>query len=343
MSIKTIVNSTLFALIVIFFGFSSPTFAQANNTITGFIFGPDRTSLSEIPVELQNENYQTLSRVKTDGSGRYFFARVSQGRFYIKVLPIGTSYQEQTGEVEIVNIVRQSGSGGVTFSATENVQRDFYLRDKRTIRTTKSIVGVVFAQEVPQEAKTHYENAVDNFNDGKKQNEVTEELLKALNIFPSYYLALERLTQQYIKLGDFKSAAYVADKAVEVNPKSFDSWYALGYALHQQKSHKEAVNALSMAISLDSASVNALFVLGVNLRLIGKYAESEESLLKAKKLAPAPIADIHWQLALLYTNNLKKYSAAVKELELFLKANPKYEEAEKVRELIKKLKVKEKV
>lgn len=338
MRAEKIVKINLITLLIVLCPYS--IFAQANNSISGFVFTTGRSSLPEIPVELQNENYQTISRIRTDGAGRYLFTRISQGRYYIKVLPLGTSFEEQTIEVEIVNIARQSAGGGVTFSASENVQKDFYLRDKRSIRTGSSINAVIFAQEIPPDAKRLYEQAVDDFDDSKKQNEVTDGLVKAIVIFPTYYLALDKLAQQYIKTSEFKNAAIAAAKATEVNPKGFDSWYTLGYANYKLNSPVEAINALSSAVELNPNSVNALFVLGSSLRLSGKYVDAEEKLLKAKKLASAPIAEIHWQLALLYTNNLKKYPEAVKELELFLKANPKFEEAEKVKELIKKLKAK---
>ena len=333
MSIK---NRSVIALALLFCStslFSVSIYAQSNNTVTGFVFTADRRQLEGIKVELQDEFYRTLARDTTDRSGRYIFARLSQGRYYIKALPMGNGFEEQTIELEIVNIIQQS---------SESFQKDFYLREKKDGRPAQSRIGVVFAQDIPPAAKKHYETALDKLDDAKKQGEVTDELLKAIDIFPDYYLALEKLAQQYIKLQNFNNAAIVAAKAVEINPKGYDSWYALGYSYFQLKQAQEAVLALRTAVELNAASVNALFLLGVNLRQVGKFPESEEFLLKAKKLAVTPISEIHWQLALLYTNNLHKYSDAVKELELFLRVNPSYAEADKVKDLIKKLKAKEK-
>ena len=332
MEIQKRYAARLASLVGILSVLSISVYAQASNTITGFIFSSERSPVEGISVELQDEFYHTLGRMRTDRSGRYVFSRLRQGRYFIKVLPLGTSYEEQTGELEIVNIIQQS---------TETFQKDFYLRDKKSVRPTQTMVGVVFAQEIPPAAKKHYDTAIERLNDDKKQSEGVDELLKAVDAFPTYYVALEKLAQQYIKLSNYDRAITVAAKAVEINPKGYESWYALGYSYFQLKRSQEAVFALKTAVDLNSASVNTLFLLGVSLRQIEKYTEAEESLLKAKKLAPAPIPEIHWQLALLYTNNLKKYSAAVKELELFLKANPKYQEAEKVRDLIKKLKIKD--
>jgi tetratricopeptide (TPR) repeat protein len=71
-----------------------------------------------------------------------------------------------------------------------------------------------------------------------------------------------------------------------------------------------------------------------------KFDEAEKQLLKAKELAKGSMPMIHWQLALLYENDLKKYGDAAKELKLFLKAQPDTKDAEKIKEKIKELEAK---
>ena len=66
-----------------------------------------------------------------------------------------------------------------------------------------------------------------------------------------------------------------------------------------------------------------------------EYEKAEISLKKADELAGKKLADIHWELALLYYHNLKRYNEAADELELYLKANPKAENKEQVKGLIK--------
>jgi tetratricopeptide (TPR) repeat protein len=312
--------------------------AQANNSISGFVFSSKRNPIANVSVELLDEFHRLISRVKTQDSGRYIFSRVPQGRYFVMVSSLSSEYEESTKEIEIVNITRQSGST-TAVSASENVQLDFYLRNKRTLNPTTSN-NVVFAQEIPQEAQKHYKNGLDKLKENK-QKEGMEEILKAIAIFPQYYLALEKLSQEFIKQGNYKISFDFANKAVEVNPKSYESWYAIGYSAYQLKKFEEAVKALNIAISLNQSSVNALFLIGVNLRQVGKFLEAKENLIKAKKVADKPIPEIHWQLALLYTNDLKKYSLAADELELFLKATKNYQETEKVKKLIKTLRTKE--
>lgn len=336
---KSNVAKPFFAVVSLLFVFcllTVPALAQGNNSITGFIFGLENKPLSNVTVELQDDLNRMIERTETNGAGRYNFTRLARGRYNVKVFPSGTDYQEQIKDVEISGI-SMSGSGGA-----ESVQQNFYLQMKQTstaLATLKN--GVIFAQDIPKEAQKLYEKAVSDLDDKKREAGLLE-LKQSLEIFPTYYLALERLAKEYVAQGDYKNALETASKGVAVNDKSYECWYVIGYADYQLKNVDEAVNALNKAVLILPNSINAHFLLGVNLRQIGKYEEAEANLLKAKKLSTSPIPDIHWHLALLYTNNLKKYSEAIKELELFLQAKPNFEETDKIKDLIKKLKEKEK-
>lgn len=320
---------------------SSDAQGQGNNTISGFVFGVDRQPVTEVSVELLDEYNRLITRTRTASSGRYSFFRLTQGRYYIRVLPIGTNYEEQTKDVEIVNFTRQSSSSGTAIvSGTENKQEDFYLRTNRNSTNSSTVNGVIFAQEIPKNAQKIYEKATSDLKD-KKTDEGISELKNAIEIFPNYYLALERLGFEYINQQKFAEAREVLTKAAEINPRNFENLYSLGFALYKLKSYTQAVETLKKAVEINSSSVNSLFLLGVNLRQIKKYKEAEESLKKAEKLSSSS-SDIHWQLALLYTNDLKNYTAAADQLELFLKAKPNFEEVEKVRGLIKMLREKAK-
>lgn len=313
-----------------------PLFAQSNNSITGFVFGLEKQPLSNISVELQDDLYRMIARTETSSAGRFIFNRLTRGRYNIRVFTLGTNYEEQAKEVEISGI-SISGSGGA-----ETIQQNFYLQMKPTSTNTSTFKnGVVFAQDIPKEAQKLYEKAISDLND-KKTEIGLAELKQALDVFPDYYLALERLATEYVNQKDYKNAFDTANKGSKINDNSYECWYVVGYSAYQLKSPEEAVKALNKAVLLIPNSVNALFVLGVNLKQIGKFEEAEANLLKAKKFATGSIPEIHWQLALLYTNNLKKYSEAIKELELFLQAKPNFEEADKVKDLIKKLKEKAK-
>jgi tetratricopeptide (TPR) repeat protein len=214
-------------------------------------------------------------------------------------------------EVHTQNI---RGGEGVGFFV-----QDFYLNPKKG-GLADSELGVVFAQEVPPEAKKLYDTALKDLGN-KRTEEGVNELHQAVKIFPEYYDALHRLGKELFILGNYEQAYPFLMKAAEVNQKSATSLYYLGYSLFNLGHKKAAVTALTAANVLAPASVQILIVLGRAERGLGKFDDAEKHLLHAKKLARTSIAEIHKELAQLYANDLKKYVEAAEELELYLKAS----------------------
>ena len=299
-----------------------------NNSIGGHVFDPQRRPVGQIYVELQNEVYSTIARTKTDGSGRFLFSGLSAGRFSVRVLPYGTNLEEQTQEVEIVNFVAPGSN------SSENAQKDFYLRLRRDEREANAITGTIFVQDVPEQAQKSYKEAISNFENKKVEAGIVE-LQNALKLFPDYYLALERLGNELIKQQKYQDAQEIYKRAVAVNSRSYNGWYGLSYANYGLKQSENAVEAAEKAVSLNSNSVDALLLLGISQRLAKRYDNAEKTLKQANKFAKGKSSDVHWNLALLYVHNLKRYKAAADELELYLKTQPNTENEEKIRKLIK--------
>lgn len=297
------------------------------NTVNGFVFDSQRTPITQIPVEITNEVGQVLGRTKTDGSGRYFFGGLSSGRFTIRVLPFGTDFEEQAADVEIVNFVRQGSS------TSDSAQKDFYLRSRRRNPESKSVTGTLFAQEIPAEAKKAYERGVSEL-DNNRPVQGMELLLQAVKIFPDYYLALERLGREYVALQKFDFARAAFLKTVSVNDRSFNGWYGLSYAAYALKDTKIGVPAALKAVELDSSSVDAYLMLGLANRQAKIFSESEKAFQQAKKLANGQNADVFWNLALLYANDMKRYKDAADELESYLKVSTDDSKKESVKKLI---------
>ncbi len=307
--------------------------AQSRNTITGFVFTPDRRPVPQIYVEVMNEVYQVLQRTRTDGSGRYFFGNLSSGRFVIKVLPFGTSFEEQSQEVEIVNIPRPGGS------TSDQAYKDFYLRARKTGPDVKEISGTVYAQEVPENARKLYEKAVSDL-DNNRVDAGMQSLVEAVTVFPEYYLALERLGREYIARQNYEYARAVYTKIVSVNEKSYSGWYGLGFSSYALKQPAVAIEAAKKATVLDQGSTAAFLLLGISYRQARNFAEAEKALLNAKTLAKGTSADVHWNLALLYGNNLNKYKEAADELELYLKIAPEGAKLDEVKKLVSRFREK---
>lgn len=301
--------------------------AIQNNSITGFVFNVSRKPIADVYVELQSDLGTTLTRERTSGSGFFAFRGLREGRYNVKVLTYNTNYEEQSRPVSLISISAIPGSGGVS------QQVDFYLSLKRDPSVGPlAAPGVIFAQEVPDRAKKLYEEGI-NFLGDKKEKEGFESLKRALEIFPDYFLALDRLGTEYVVRGFYRPAYVLLTKAVEVNPKSFSSTFGLGLAQFRLQEYFKASETLKRATTLYGDSADAHMWLGVALLQDGRINNAEDSLNQANKLSDGKSANVHWHLARLYSNQ-KRYDEAANELELFLKYNKEEGDTEKIKQTI---------
>lgn len=325
---------------------------QLGNSINGHIFDTSRRPIAQIYVELMNDVYQPIARTRTDGSGRFNFSNLSSGRFKIKVLVTGTEFIEQTQDIEINNFGR-NGPGGTIFSR-ESREVDFYLKTRVEANGSGLLgsPGVVFVQDVPKNAQKLYEQAISDLESGKRVQQGLDGLKHAIEAFPNYFMALDRLGTEYITIAggheeleaaraasEYGAAAILLNKAVEVNPKSYQSLQMLGTALWKINNTEAAVAAFNRALVLAPSSINTLVALGTVLQQQGKYAEAEANLKKANELGKGRIPEVHYQLARVY-NHTKRNLEAANELEIFLKLKPDARDAEKIRQFIIQLREK---
>lgn len=296
------------------------------NRIEGQVYDQNRVPVSDAFVELLNEVDSLVARTKTNTSGRFSFLGVSSGHFTIKVLPLGKDLLEQTQDIEINN----------QLSRSDTVFVDFYLRfDKRAADVSQGIAPeAIFVQDVPQSARKLYEQGVGKLE--KKQDEGLSDIEEAVKLFPNYFAALSRLGREYVSRKDYKKAYPHLLKAIDLNPRSINSYYSLSYAFYQLGEIPAALEAARACTILNGNSVNTQLLYGTLLRINGNYQDSEKNLLKAKSLAKKPNAEIHWQLSLLY-NKLKRNKEAADELETYLKILPNSPDKQKIQELIAKL------
>jgi tetratricopeptide (TPR) repeat protein len=297
------------------------------------VFDEQRNPVREVQVELLNDFNSVIQRTKTDGSGRFVFRALSWGRFVIRVLPLGTNFEEQTLDVEI------SGVGADGRPIADNLQVDIRLQRRRSGGDVDQVTGVLFAQDVPPEAKKSYETAVLDL-DSNRPDAGKTELENAIKVFPKYYAALIKLGLFYIGQQKFENAIEALTRAVNVNERSFTGWYGLGYSAYSLNKPEAAIIAAQNALELEKNSINALFILGLAQRQLKKYEAAEKSLIQAKKLDKGKTSEINWNLALLYAHNLKRYSDAANELETYLKIDPEAPNKEAVKKLIKQFREK---
>ena len=312
---------------------------QNRNEVSGTVFGESRRPVADMFVEIVDDVGSTVNRTKTNASGRFVFGGLANGRYIIKVLPYGSDYLEQTQEVTLARVSAVSGSG------SDRQQVDIYLRLNERANSGPFALapGAIFVQEVPLTAQKLYREGI-NYLKEKKEAEGFASLKNALEIFPTYYMALDKLGGEYAIRGTsdrsyFEAALILLTKAVEVNPRGFSSVFGLGWTQYNLGLNDEAVVNLRRATTLYGKSADTYLWLGKALRRTSMLDQAEAAFKRANELANGKGADVHWQMAGLYSAQ-KRYKEAADELELFLKAQPKAADAEKIRALIKQLREK---
>jgi Putative Zn-dependent protease, contains TPR repeats len=306
--------------------FSKP--ALAVNRIEGVVYDPDRVPVNDLRVELQDELGSLLQSSRTSAGGRFSFVGMSQGHFVIKIIPIGKNFLEETKDVEIVNVTRFS---------SDTAYVEIVLRyDKRSSEILPDRPAeAIFVQDVPQDAKKLYETGVNKLK--KSQDGGLSDLEEAIKLFPNYFDALSGLGREYNSRKDYNKAYPYLIRAIDINPRSSNSYYGLAYAFLQLNQIPAAVEAARAVTILVPTYPEAQLLYGTLLRQSGNYKDAETALLKAKSLAKRPNPEVHWQLALLY-NKLNRNKEAAAELETYLKMNPDSPDKKKIQDLIAKLK-----
>lgn len=310
---------------------------QGRNEIYGRVFGEDRRPLADVYVELLDDFNAPLRHTKTDGGGRFSFGGLINGRYVIKALPYGTDYLEQSQEVTLSAVSATAGSG----SDTQHVSFALRLNERIYAGPFAAAPGVIFAQDVLPPARKLYEEGV-RYLHQKKEREGFDSLKKSIEIFPDYYLALDRLGAEYAMRG-IKDPAYLhagfalLTRAIEINPRSFSSVFGLGWIQYHLGLNAEAIESLRRATTLYGKAADAYIWLAKALRRASSAVEAEAALKHANDLSKGRSSEVHWQLAELY-NERKRYREAADELELYLKTfSAKASDSEKIRKLIKQL------
>jgi tetratricopeptide (TPR) repeat protein len=313
---------------------------QARNTIDGSVTNTQNRPVINARVYLQNDAYSEVAATYTDGSGRFIFRNIGSGIYYVMVEAIDGSFERQSQRLDAVAVNgRASGRGGEMFRV------DFVVRLRNAEKPPKveTKLGAVFYQDVPEAARKEYQAALRNLEKDDFEKAALS-LKQAINLFPDYYEALDRLGSEYVRRRDFNAALPLLGHAVEINKDSWSSYYYLGVARIELKQADEAVEALRKAVDLNPNSINANMRLGMILATNrATYAEAIKAFEKVSELAGTQLPDAYLYLAKLHSE-LKDYNEAANALEAYLKLIPASQngQREQYRKVIEQLRHKAK-
>jgi tetratricopeptide (TPR) repeat protein len=295
------------------------------NRVEGQIFDENRVPLGDMYVELLNEVESMIGTKRSTTSGRFSFSGLSNGNFKIRVLPSGKNFLTQTREIEFAS------------AAGSEIQFvEFYMRvDKRfSVMPELSPPEVVFAQDVPEEARKLYRTGIDRLQ--KNDSNGLADLERSIEIFPKYFDALNRLGVEYARRNLFDKSYPHLLVAIDVNPRSYWSFHYLGVTFLQLKEYQASLKAAEAAVALRPELSDSHLLYGTALRLVSSYEKSETELKKSIELSKTPNAEANWQLALLY-NRLGRNKEAADKLEEYLKTDPSSSKKKEIKDLIAKL------
>jgi Tfp pilus assembly protein PilF len=319
---------------------SNAIIAQGNrNAIQGVITNTAGQPLNRIRVELQDEVEMTIRQAYTDGTGRYSFRTLSSGTFIIKANGDG-SYLTRSARINLY------GSGGGSGAHLEQVDLVLKSREEAKGPSASANAGTAFAQETPEKARKIYLRAIKQLDNSKQIELGIDSLKEAIQVFPDYFLALERLGIEYVKREQNEDANQILARALAVNPNSAASLYALGVAQFKLRLWTQSAQSLQRSLTLAPNSANAAysnFYLGLAYLRTQRPGEAERHLKKSIELGGNTVpSDCHMYLAQIYSDN-KKYKEAADELELFLKLTPNALDADNIKTIIKNLREKARV
>ena len=133
--------------------------------------------------------------------------------------------------------------------------------------------GTISANPTPKAAVDLFNSAIKVAQDGDRKKAI--ELLKqAIAIHPQFVAALNGLGVQYMKLGDFESAAQAFDSALKIDPEDFLLHLNYGLTLFQQKKYPETIQQLDLALQKKEASSTAHYYKGRSLIALQRFDEA---------------------------------------------------------------------
>jgi tetratricopeptide (TPR) repeat protein len=209
-----------------------------------------------------------------------------------------------------------------------------------------------FTQDVPVAARGVFDRALRMSQAGK--TELAQTLLKeSLKIFPNYFDARLALGNELFKAGRLSEAMTEFENARRINPRDDQVYLSVGLVMMQQKRYDLAASVFADASLLNPTEPLHPLMRGIALvrqasalrqsapkspasEPAALYQKAEEALSQAYNLSSGRLAEVYLYRALIYEQRGERERAAA-ELEQYLQVNSGAENADAIREAIRKL------
>lgn len=293
--------------------------------ISGRIIVPVANFQEMFEVLLVQNLAQPVQATVADSQGRYRFAGLPRGTYYIVVKVDGFQEVRQRVDLNTESIV--------------NIILDF--EEERIVKAPTDLSGEnVEAVDISDLSKTYPPAVIEKLKSANKEFE-NGNYLKALPLLeeivrevPDFYQAHRLLGVSYQKQSRYRDAESEYRSAADLRPTSAAPLINLG-SLYVQEAEasagqgsaavrgilNEALASLIQALKLKPDAPFAYYLLGVTYYRTAFYEDAEDNLKRAVQLAP-DLFDARLALANVYIK-MQEWPNVLTQLDAYLASNPK--------------------
>jgi len=262
----------------------------------------------------------------SDARGRFRFSRLLAGAYTLIFFIPGSGEFRQTVQV---------GPGTATPKGVVRVHLDIGSLTPVEGDTGSRFTASVSQLKIPDKATGEYRKAQQCLS-RRDVAGAREHLLKAVEIAPQFVDAWNTLGTMAYQTRDFSEAEKYFREALKQDPQSYSPLVNLGGTLLTMQRDMEALDYNVRSVLARPEDPLANSQLGMNYAALGRLAQAVRYLKKAVELDPAHFSCPQLYLAQVY-RQMGDPAAAADQLEGFLKYHPDWEQADALRESIRRL------
>lgn len=290
-------------------------------------FKVDETGSTDIqPISydiiLYTQGGRVVARQTVTNNGRYRFMDVPNGEYNIVV-------ELENSEVARIRVTLAS-------SMRSDFRQDIHMEWRPTSGAKRNVPGVVSVAEGYERnsANRMLFNRAGEAAQQKNYEQAVFLLRQVISADGNDFEAWTELGTALLSLKKDDDAEQAYLRALEIQPSYILAMVNLGRLRLKRQNFNGAVETLSQAIKLQPRSATANYYLGEAYLQIKKGSLAEIHLKAALKLDPIGKADAHLRLAALY-NAAGVNARAADEYEQFLKKKPDYPNKDKLQQYIR--------
>ena len=291
---------------------------QGRNTLVGqVVFPANHERPSRCTVRLSSVRVGEFSTL-TDDNGVFTFRRLREGSYFV-IVEAGKEYLPAQ---ETIDFYDNTGR-----TATVEIE----LRLRPNVIAKPGVLNAALAG-IPKAAIDHYQKGVTASAAGDLPKAV-EELTAAVQIHPSFVLALNELSAVYVNQNNMPAAQQALASAIKYEPNNATLHLNLGYVLMLEDKFPDADRELQRALQLNDMSALAHVFRGRVLIRLGNLADAEAELKKAQAIGGDPGVLAYRYLAELYSQK-GETAKEIEALETYLKQRPNAKDAGEIKKII---------